>query len=246
MIPKGNMHPSGIKLADYMETGKNGERAEIIERRGLANGDLRDSFADIQNLAESCTKCEKPFFHAYFRLGDDERLTRDQWLDVADRMEKALGFDGQPRAIAMHIQPDGAEHMHIAWSRIDMDEMRAIHPGLYIDKMRDEARAIEHDFALRKLSNDRRPELKTQTPNRDEFEEARRKGIDITATREAIRDCWDRSDNPASFAAALSDQGMVIARGDRRDYVVVDREGGLHGLGKHITGQSEGRASVVS
>jgi hypothetical protein len=138
----------------------------------------------------------------------------------------------------MHIQPDGAEHMHIAWSRIDMDEMRAIHPGLYIDKMRDEARAIERDFALRELTNDRRPELKTQTPNRDEFEEARRKGVDITATREAIRACWDRSDNPASFAAALSDQGMVIAKGDRRDYVVVDQEGGLHGLGKRITGQT--------
>src|SRR5262249_51558293 len=49
-------------------------------------------------------------------------------------------------------------------------------------------------------------------------------------------DCWDRSDNGKSFAAALEEKGYILARGDRRDFVVVDQAGGEHALGKRITG----------
>ena len=93
MIARGQIHSSGPKLAAYLTTGKEGERAELVELRGVAAEDIRGAFADLQHIA-ALTKAEKPFFHAHIRLPDDERLTREQWLIVADRMEKALGFEG--------------------------------------------------------------------------------------------------------------------------------------------------------
>lgn len=41
---------------------------------------------------------------------------------------------------------------------------------------------------------------------------------------------WEQSDNGAAFRRAIEDQGYLLARGNRRDYVVVDIEGGVHSV----------------
>lgn len=240
MIAKGNLHAHGGRLAVYMTKGKEGERAELIEMRGFLSGDLREGFRTIQAIAESQTKCAKPFFHAYVRLPEGEELDAEKWLAVADRIEAALGFDGQPRAVAFHIGDDGERHMHVAFSRIDIDDMRAIDPGLYKNKLKELCRGFEAEFGLQVVQNERAPEQQTKGPARNEFEEARRHGVDVEAIRETIRACYDRSDNGPSFAAALAEHGLGLARGDRRDFVVIDGEGGQHALGRRICGADAG------
>ena len=47
-----------------------------------------------------------------------------------------------------------------------------------------------------------------------------------------FRQCWEASDNRASFAAALWDQGFVLARGERRGFVGVDAEGKVWSLSR--------------
>lgn len=237
MIAKGNLHAHGGRLAVYLTKGKDGERAELIDMRGFLSADLREGFRTIQAIAESQTRCEKPFFHAYVRLPEGEGLDHAAWLAVADRIEAHLGFSDQPRAVAFHIAEDGETHMHSAWSRIDTDDMRAIDPGLYKNKLKEICRELEAEYGLQPVKNEREPEQQTKGPARGEFEEARRLGMDVEAIRESIRACYDRSDSGASFVAALSDQGFTLARGDRRDFVVVDHDGGLHALGKRICGE---------
>ncbi len=48
MIAKGNLHQHGGKLAAYLTTGKDGERAELVELRGFASGDIRTAFLDVE------------------------------------------------------------------------------------------------------------------------------------------------------------------------------------------------------
>ena len=236
MIAKANLHAHGQKLAAYLITGKMGERAELVELKGFASSNIRDAFLDVMIQAEA-TRCEKPFFHCYIRLPAGEALTRGQWQHIADRIEKQLGFDGQGRAVAFHHDHAGHEtHMHMAWSRIDLDEMRAIDPGLYKNKLKEISRQLERELGLSRLSSERDPQHKTLAPGRDEFEQSRRLGTDIRAIRETIRDCWERSDDGKSFEAALAEHGYILARGDRRDFVVIDAAGGDHALGKRITG----------
>jgi len=239
MIARGQIHSSGPKLAAYLTTGKEGERAELVELRGVLAEDIRGAFADLQNIA-ALTQAEKPFFHAHIRLPDDERLTREQWLIVADRMEKALGFAGQARAVAFHRSDTHGDHLHVAWNRIDLDTMKAIDPGLFALKMRDEARKLEVEFGLRQLSNEPRRDRLTKAPKQGEFEQARRLDTDLDAIRNGIRQAWNASDNGPSLAAALEQQGMILARGDRRDFVVIDAAGGEHALGKRVCGVTAG------
>src|SRR3954464_3739092 len=236
MVVKGNLHANGQKLAAYLITGKKGERAELVELRGFASSGIRDAFIDVHIQADEIRQCEKPFFHSYIRLPEGEGLFREQWKHVADRIEKQLGFDGQGRAIAFHHQPGGNTHMHIVWSRIDLEQRRARDPGLYKNKLKEISRQLECELGLTRISSERPFGSKARAPGRKECEQARRLGTDIARIHEAIRACWDAAENGRSFMAALAAQGHVLARGERRDFVVVDHAGGLHALSKRITG----------
>ena len=125
MIAKGNTHANGEKLARYMMTAKDGERAELFQLCGFAAGDIREAFRSVHVMAEA-TRCEQPFFHLQVRNPEGEELSRNEWLRVANRIEDKLGLTNQPRAICLHIdEQTGHEHMHVAWSRIDADTMTA-------------------------------------------------------------------------------------------------------------------------
>lgn len=238
MIAKGNLHAHGQKLAAYLITGKKFERAELAELRGFASSNIREAFIDVMIQSEA-TRCEKPFFHTQVRLPESDSLDRARWIATADRIEKQLGFDGQGRAVAFHHdRRNGETHMHVAWSRIDLEQMRSIDPGLYKNKLKEISRQLEREFDLTRVRNERPEEQKTRAPGRSEEEQSRRLGTDLRAIREAIRDCWERSDNGHSFEAALAERGLVLARGDRRDFVVIDPAGGDHALSKRITGNT--------
>lgn len=235
MIAKGNPHNDGPYLARYLAADSKGnERSELAEIRGFATDNVFDAFA-LGQLMASGTRCENPFFHVSVRLPDGEALSREQWQQAADRIERHLGFDDQPRAIVFHLKK-GEEHMHLVWSRIDADIMRAIDPGLYKNKLKEISRILEKEMGLQQVKNERDPDELTQPAAQDEFKESRRLETDLKAIRETIRECWDMSDNGRSFAAALDEKGLILSRGDKRDFVVIDGMGGLHALSKSITG----------
>jgi hypothetical protein len=234
MISKGTTHNNGTRLARYMTTGKEGERAELWQLSGFAANDIRDAFRSVHVMAEA-TRCEQPFFHCQIRNPEDEELTRDQWLHVANRIESKLGLTGQPRAIAFHTDlKTGHEHMHVAWSRIDDETLTARPLPFFKERLKQVSRELERDLGLTRVRNER--DGPVMAPTRNEFEQARRLGVNIHEVRQTIRDCFEHSDNGRSFEAALADHGFVLAKGDRRDFVVIDHEGGMHTPGKRILG----------
>lgn len=233
MISKGTTHNNGVKLAAYMTTGKDGERADLWQLRGFGATDIKDAFRDVQIMAEG-TKATQPFFHVQVRNRDGEKLTRQQFEYAADRIEGILGLADQPRAIAFHIdERSGEEHMHVAWSRIDQDTMSAKPMPFFKERLKKVSRELELHFGLEPVTNRREGKIKF-APTRAEDEQARRLGLDIHEVRNAIRSCWDRSDCGTSFQAALEHEGLILAQGEKRDFVIIDREGGIHALGKRI------------
>lgn len=242
MIAKGNLHGRGAKLASYLLTGENGEIAQLVEARGLETfgNDPVSAFATLQKIAEAHTRSTLPFFHTQTRAAPGEHLSDAQWMEVADREEKRLGFKGQPRIVSYHIDPaSGEKHMHVAWFRVDLETMRAIDPGLFKNHLKQLARDIERDFGLRQVGNGREAGDRARIADRDEVEESRRLGTDVRAIRTSILDSYEQSDSGKAFKAALEAKGLVLANGDRRDcFVVVDPEGGHHALTKKLTGQT--------
>ena len=85
MIAKGTTHNDGAKLAVYMTTGKENERAELWELDGFASDDIKEAFRSVHVMAEA-TKCQQPFFHVQVRNREGETLTRDQWEIAAQRI----------------------------------------------------------------------------------------------------------------------------------------------------------------
>jgi hypothetical protein len=160
------------------------------------------------------------------------------WFYCAVRREKELGFAGQGRAVVFHHLRNGDSHMHVVWSRIDPANMRAIDPGLYKNRLKEICRELERELHLTRVSSVRAPydEEEKSPVTRNEFEQARRLQTRLEDVRASIRECWNRSDNGYSFAAALEEKELALARGDRRDFVIVDYRGGIHALGKRITG----------
>jgi len=235
MIAKGVPHAQGARLARYLITGKDRERAELLELRGFAVENIIDAFRSVHVMANG-SKCVFPFFHVSVRNPYGEKLDHDQWTHTANTIEHSLGLVNQPRAIAFHTcEETGESHMHVAWSRIDQESLTAKPLPYYKERLKRVSRALERHFGLTELSNVRKSPI-AYAPTRREEEQSRRLGIDLRDHRETIRDCFERSDCGRSFQRALADQGLVLARGDRRDFLAMDRAGGMHALGKRILG----------
>ena len=240
MIAKGTTHNNGVKLAQYMTTGKDGERAELWQLYGFAATSIKDAFRDVHIMADA-TKCEHPFFHVQVRNREGETLTRQQWETTAHRIMRINGLTGQPYAIAFHINElTGEEHMHLAVSTIDAETLKAKPLPFFKDRLKKISRELEKGFGLQPVKNERDSPIK-YAPTRAQEEQARRLGVDIHEVRDTIRNCWDRSDNGRSFRDALEHEGLILAAGDQRGLVVIDHGGGIHALGKRILDMTPGQ-----
>lgn len=145
---------------------------------------------------------------------------------------------GQPRAIVFH-EKEGREHCHVVWSRVDLDRMKAVQISHDHMKLRTCSRELAHAYGLRLpdgLAEDRGDARFEKTPDmtRAEQEMAVASGLEPKQRREEITALYRSSDNAESFRAGLERAGYVLAQGDRRSYVVVDRAGDVHALARQI------------
>jgi hypothetical protein len=237
MIAKGTTHRHGAALARYLVTPKDRERAELWELQGFACSAIVPAFRSVHVMA-AATKCLAPFFHVAIRPPDHERLDRSQWNIVVKTVARILGLADQPRAVAFHTDEfTGHGHMHLAFSRIDHETLTAKPLPFFKQRLKLACRELEQQLGLTAVPNKRQSSI-AFAPTRAEEEQARRLGVDVHATREAIKHCFERSDCGRSFREALVHEGLALARGDRRDFLVADREGGVHAVGKRIVGVS--------
>jgi len=143
MILKGNARGSGRRLAAQLLNADNNQRIEILELRGSIAQDLHGAFEEWF-ACSMATRCQKYLYS--LSINPDPRqggLTRVQYFDLIERVGNELELAGQPRAVVFHVHKDGREHYHVVWSRIDTDNMRAVHIGH--DKLR--LRKVAQKFA---------------------------------------------------------------------------------------------------
>jgi hypothetical protein len=66
--------------------------------------------------------------------------------------------------------------------------------------------------------------------------QADRGAVSPDEAKALVTELWRRTDSGKSFRAALEDRDWILARGDRRDFVVVDPQGGTHSLARRVEG----------
>lgn len=237
MILKGNQRKGGADLATHLSNEFDNERVVIAQVRGTVADTLHGAFAEIEAVA-SGTRCKEPFYS--LAINPSAPLTRDQYMAAIDHIEDRLGLTGQPRAVVFHTK-HGREHCHVAWSRIDLDSMKAIPMNHDRMKLRTCARELAHAYGLTLpagLAEDRGDARFEKTRDVTYAEKAMAEASGLTADqrRGKITAIYRSSDSAESFRAGLERDGYVLAQGERRAYVVVDRAGHVHALARQIDG----------
>lgn len=232
MILKAKERGDAGQLARYLLSMRDNEHVELHEVYGFASDDLIEALSEADAIARG-TRCKNYLFSMSLNPPEGVAVSKDVFEETADQIEKKLGLDNQPRAIVFH-EKDGRRHAHVVWSRIDAQRMRAINLPHYKVKLRDVSRQLylEHGWDMPGGLQDQR--LRDPLSfTREEWQQARRVGLDPREIKSALRQCWENSDNRASFEQALKERGLLLARGDRRGFVAVDYQGEVYSLSRY-------------
>jgi Relaxase/Mobilisation nuclease domain len=238
VVIKGKSVAGARRLAVHLTRTDTNERAEVKEVRGVIAEDLRGALLEMEAVAAGA-RTSKPFYHGNINTRADERLTDEQRMHAIDRLEEKLGLTGQARVVVVH-EKEGREHCHIVWSRIDLDRMAAVSDSHNYRKHEEVARDLEREFGHERVQGvhtEREGKVRPgRTPSHAEMLQSTRTGLTASAVKETVTQLWRTADSGQSFAVALWESGYVLARGDRRDFVIIDPSGGTHSLARRVDG----------
>jgi MobA/VirD2-like, nuclease domain len=246
VILKGGSRRGANDLALHLSNEVDNERVVVAEIRGMVADNLYDGFREWELICDQ-TQAKEPFYSLSINPDPNQRgWTDEEWQKAIDTIENKLGLTNQPRAVIFHEKEgeDGKirRHCHVVWSRIKHEngKFKAIHMGQDYYKLKTCARELAKEFGL-ELPRGLNPENeKTKNANDNyDFAKSHGKGCDTQSAAERkkrITKIWRETQDAETFCNAMANAGYIVARGDRRAFVVVDREGGIHGLARQIAG----------
>ncbi len=235
MMVKARAGQGGPALARYLTEGKN-EHAELLELRNMDAPSLKAALFDMDRLAEG-SRCHAHALHVQMRAAPGERLSADHWREACDRYAEAFGMEQHQAAIILHHQQDGATHAHFVFNRVHPETLKAADLWRNYEKHKTLARQMEQEWGLQQVSSQKRDRSRDYSnAGRGEIEQARRTGENVHDLREHVRQLWENSTSGLEFTEALEAEGFQLAKGDRRAYVVLDRQGNPYSLGQRTTG----------
>jgi len=238
MIIKGGSRAAPGQLAWHLQRLDTNDKVEILEIQ-FPTSNLAAAFRDWQTISEG-TRGFKGLYHANIDPAMDYTMTREQWQHAVEVLEKELKLEGQPRAVVMH-EKLGREHIHVVWARTDIDTMTLCSDSQNYLAHERASQRLENEFGHEavpgkhaKRDREQQPEFPRAEANQAEWQQGERTGIDPAARKDQITALKEASDNAQAFKVALEEQGYILAKGDRRDFVIVDETGSIHSLGRQI------------
>ena len=233
MILKASKRSGGAQLGQHLLKTEENEHVEIHEVSGFVSDSVTGAMNEAYALARG-TKCRQYLFSLSLSPPPQESVRPEVFEKALGDIEDQLGLSGQPRVIVFH-EKEGRRHCHAVWSRIDAQTMTAkdlpffklklnkIAKQLYLENGWD----MPKGFTSAKLRDPRNFTL-------DEWQQAKRAGLDPRELKSAIQGCWKQADGRQAFAAALEERGLFLARGDRRGFVAVTLDGDVFAISRMI------------
>ena len=236
MIPFASQRGMGQDLATHLLNEHDNETMEVAQIRGAIAQDLHGAFAEWEVHADAMTRCRNYLYSLSINPDPAQGpLTREQYFDYIDRAEEALGLAGQPRAVVFHTK-HGRAHCHVVWSRIDTDNMKAVHMAFDREKLMMVTREFARDHGLELPAGYEKGKERGDKPKQlTLYEQYQQTTTGLTREERMARitQAWQQSDSPRAFVQALSQMGYILATG-KRPYVLVDIYGHTNSLPKMI------------
>lgn len=233
MIIKGKSRGGPKQLASHLLRADTNERVEVLEKPANA-AVIGDAFAEWQTIAEG-TRGRYGLYHANIDPDASYGMTAAQWTWAVDLLERELGFDGQPRVVVLHEKND-RQHIHVVWQRTDIDTMTLLSDSNNYDAHKRVARALETEFGHEAVVT--KPAEQRASISHAEWQQAERSGHDPRTFKDQVTALYHASENGAALQKTLDDHGLIVAQGDRRDFVIVDRAGEVYSLARQIKGMT--------
>lgn len=230
MILKGSQRAGAKQLSAHLLNQRDNEHVRVHDLRGFAADDLHGALAEAYAVSKG-TKCKQFMFSLSLNPPKGATVGEAGFEKAADAAERALGLEGQPRAIVFH-EKEGRIHAHVVWSRIDAATMRAVNLPHFKRKLTGLSRELflEHGWTLPdglRVGRGKSPLNFTLA----EWQQAKRLGRDPREIKDVFRDAWEKSDSLKALGNALAERGYFIAQGDR-GFVAVDTDGEVYALAK--------------
>lgn len=232
MILVGNQRGGAQELALHLLKDEN-DHVDVHDLRGFASETLPGALNEAYAISRG-TRCKQFLFSLSLNPPQNEQVPTEHFEAAIARIEDKLGLANQPRAIVFH-EKEGRRHAHAVWSRIDTNEMKAVHLPFTKRKLMEIARELylEHGWQIPKglmQSEARDP----KNFSLEEWQQAKRIDKDPKAIKAGFQESWAASDSKAAFTAALKERGYWLAKGDRRGHVAVDLHGEIHAITRRV------------
>ena len=148
MIMVGSQRGGAGNLAVHLMNAMDNDHVLVVEMRGFMANNLHGALDETRAIAQG-TRCSQFMFSLSVNPPKDGKAGIEALLDAAEKAEQRLGLQGQPRAIVSH-EKDGRRHIHIVWSRIDVDQMKAINMPFYKTRLQELSKELylEHGWEL--------------------------------------------------------------------------------------------------
>ncbi|TXG81189.1 MAG: relaxase [Sphingomonadales bacterium] len=238
MILKASKRSGGRQLGAHLLKTEENEHVEIHEVSGFISDTVMGAMNEAYALARG-TKCSQYLFSLSLSPPASESVRVETFEKALADIEERLGLTGQPRVVVFH-EKEGRRHCHAVWSRIDAETMTAKELPFFKNKLNEIGKQLylENGWAMPKGFES--PKLRDpRNFTLDEWQQAKRAGIDPRELKSAVQDCWKRADSVGAFASALEERGLFLARGDRRGFVAITIDGDVFALSRLIEGKAK-------
>jgi len=240
MIVKGRARNNPAQLAEYLLRTDAHEHVSILSTDYGPVLSLKEAFMDMEAMA-SITKGKNSLYHAQISPEAKYTMTKAQWIEAANILEKELGLSDQMRVIVMHTKKDNRTHAHCVWARTDIENGVLVSDSMNYQAHERASAEMERRFGHdvipgvhgKKDVSQFRPVAAFTFP---EWQAAKRKGVDIKSQKSKITALYEQVRSGSEFQEELRKVGYLLARGDQRNLVLIDEYGDVLSLSRQLKG----------
>lgn len=231
MILKASQRSGARQLGAHLLKTEENEHVEIHEVSGFVSESVPAAMLEADALSKG-TKCKQHLFSVSLNPPAGETPEIAAFEKALAMIEEKTGLAGQPRIVVFH-EKEGRRHCHAVWSRIDAQTMTARPLSFFKTKLNEIAKQLylDHGWELPKGFVDKQ-KRDPRNFTLEEWQKAKRAGVDPKQLKASVQEAWAISDNAGSFAKALEERGLFMARGDRRGHVAVTIDGDVFAVSR--------------
>lgn len=247
MVPNVNARGTSFKgvtayLMHDKDNAETSERVEWTATRNMITDDIEKAskimaFTDMhsegikRDFGGSAAGAKREVGGVYhFSLSEspENKPTQEEWEKYVDDNIKVLGLEGHQYYMVSHNDEPHA-HVHVV--------VNLVHPetgkinSLHNDYKKMDKLAHEYELENGIVCEDRDKKYKAWEQEQNAFKEKERREEYAVKVTQA----FEQSDNSKSFKSALEHEGLTLAQGNRRGFVLVDQNGEIFALNRLIS-----------